>query len=132
MTSFAGLPPNLYTLKTGETIEKTPDGNLKFSGQEGGLYGSASPLPKGIGHMMKVTGCSLANAIQMATSNPARLHGLNDRGKLEPGKRADLILFTIDNFNMKIRKTIVGGRLVFQLNKNNQQNVVHYDEKIFL
>ena len=118
MTSFAGLPPGKYKIKTGETIEKTPDGNLKFSGQEGGLYGSASTLLKGVAHMMKVTGCSLAHAIQMATYNPARLHNLNDRGKIEPGKRADLILFTIDDFNMKIIETIVKGNIVF----NNKIN----------
>lgn len=118
MTSFAGLPPGQYKIKTGETIEKTSDGNLKFSGQEGGLYGSASTLPKGVTHMMKVTGCSLANAIQMAAYNPARLHNLNDRGKIEPGKRADLILFTIDDFNMEIVETIVKGDVVF----NNKIN----------
>jgi len=113
MTSFAGLPPGQYKIKTGETIEKTVDGHLKFSGQEGGLYGSASTLPKGIGHIMKVTGCSLSKAIQMATCNPARFHNLNDRGKIEPGKRADLVLFTMEDFEMKIKKTYVRGELVF-------------------
>jgi len=114
ITGFAGLPPGQYKIKTGETIEKTPDGNLKFLGMGGGLYGSASVLSKGVGHIMRVTGCSLAKAIQMTTINPARLHNLNDRGKLEPGKRADIILFTMDDFNMKIRETIVEGKLVFQ------------------
>lgn len=117
VTSYAGMPPGEYKIKTGETIVKTPDGNLKFSGQEGGLYGSASPLAKGVGHIMKVTGCSLAKAIQMTTINPARLHNLKDRGKLEPGKRADIILFSMDDFNMKIRKTIVRGELVFESNQ---------------
>ena len=46
ITSYAGLPPGEYKIKTGETIVKTPDGNLRFSGQEGGLYCSASPLSK--------------------------------------------------------------------------------------
>ena len=114
ITSYAGLPPGTYKIKNGQTIKKTPDGNLKFSGQEGGLYGSATPLFKAIGHVMKITGCSLAKAIQMATLNPAHLHKLSDRGQLEPGKRADLIVFTMENFNMKILKTIVAGNLVFQ------------------
>ncbi len=114
VTSYAGLPAGEYKIKTGETIVKTPDGNLRFSAQEGGLYGSASPLSRGIGHIMKVTGCSLAKAIQMTTANPARLHNLSDRGKLEPGKRADLILFSMEEFNMKIRKTVVEGKTVFQ------------------
>lgn len=132
ITSCAGLPPGTYRIRTGETIEKTPDGNVKFSGQEGGLYGSASPLSKAIGHIMKVTGCSLAKAIQMATTNPARLHNLNDRGKLEPGKRADIILFTMDDFNISIKKTIVEGKLVFNFNEQNSQDVDYSDKKIFL
>lgn len=112
VASYAGLPAGQYKLKTGETIEKTPEGNLIFSG--GGLYGSASPLPKGVGHIMKVTGCSLAEAIQMTVTNPATLHNLTDRGKLEAGRRADIVLFTMENFTMKIKKTIVEGNLVFE------------------
>ena len=114
VTSYAGLPPGEYKIKSGETILKTVDGNLTFSGNVGGLYGSASPLSRGVGHIMKVTGCNLAKAIQMTTANPARLHNLSDRGKLEPGKRADLILFSMEDFNMKIRKTVVEGTTVFQ------------------
>jgi N-acetylglucosamine-6-phosphate deacetylase len=114
VTSYAGLQPGQYKIKTGETIEKTADGNLRFSGQEGGLYGSASPLSRGVGYIMKVTGCSLAEAIQMTTSNPARLLILNDRGKLEPGKRADMIMFRMEDFNLIIKKTIVQGKLVFE------------------
>ena len=114
ITNFAGLPPGEYRNKKGETIIKTQEGNLRFSGQEGGLYGSATPLSKGVGHIMKVTGCSLADAIRMATANPARLHNMNDRGKLEPGKRADIILFSMDDFEMNIKKTIVAGKVVYQ------------------
>ncbi|MGD9555781.1 MAG: amidohydrolase family protein [Mangrovibacterium sp.] len=74
-------------------------------------------MEKGVGHIIKVTGCSLSEAIQMTTVNPARLHNLNDRGKLESGKRADIILFSMDDFNMKIRKTFVRGKLVYESDK---------------
>jgi N-acetylglucosamine-6-phosphate deacetylase len=114
ITSYAGLPAGEYKIKSGETILKTPDGNLRFMSQAGGLYGSASPLVKGVGHVMKVTGCSLAKAIQMTASNPARIFNLNDRGSLMPGKRADIILFSMEDFNMKIRETIVSGKVVYQ------------------
>lgn len=114
ITNFAGLPPGEYRNKKGETIIKTQDGHLKFSGQEGGLYGSATLLSEGVGHIMKVTGCSLSKAIRMVTLNPARLLNMNDRGKLEPGRRADIILFSMHDFEMKIKKTIVAGKTVFQ------------------
>ena len=113
MTSYAGLPSGLYRLKTGETIEKAPNGHLRFSGQEGGLYGSATPLPEAVSHMIRVTGCSLADAFMMTAENPARLHNLKDRGALEPGKRADIILFSMRGNNLQINKTFVKGKLVY-------------------
>jgi N-acetylglucosamine-6-phosphate deacetylase len=63
---------------------------------------------------MQVTGCSLADAIRMASENPARLYGWDDRGTLSPGKRADLILFDIGERELNIRKTYVAGDLVFE------------------
>ena len=118
ITSYAGLPAGTYKIKNGQSIEKTVDGNLCFSGQEGGLYGSASSLSKGVSHIMKVTECGLVNAIQMTTINPARLHNLNDRGILEAGKRADLILFAIENDQLVINKTMVAGRVVYSIDNN--------------
>jgi len=114
ITGYAGLPEGLYRLKTGETIEKASNGHLKFSGQDGGLYGSATPMPEALSHMMKVTGCSLSDISVMASANPARFGNLMDRGSLERGKRADIVLFSMEDGNMKIIKTIVGGKLVFQ------------------
>jgi len=111
ITSYAGLPAGTYKIKDGKTVEKTEDGNLRFS--EGGLYGSASPLRNGVAHILKVSGCGLVNAIRMTTLNPATVHNLNDRGVLEKGKRADLILFTLENEKMVIQKTIVAGKEVF-------------------
>jgi N-acetylglucosamine-6-phosphate deacetylase len=114
ITSYAGLPAGSYKLKSGETIEKSPNGHLRFSGQDSGLYGSATPLPKAISHMMKVTGCDLGDAFRMTSTNPATLHNLNDRGTLEPGKRADIILFSMKDYEVQIEKTFVCGNLVFE------------------
>ncbi|MCD6355393.1 MAG: N-acetylglucosamine-6-phosphate deacetylase [Prolixibacteraceae bacterium] len=116
VTSYAGLTPGIYKTQTGETIELTKEGMLRYPAQKV-LYGSASPITKGVGHMMEVTGCSLADAVKMASENPAKLLGITDRGKLIPGLRADLILFTIDNFKINIQKTFVKGELVFDASK---------------
>jgi len=112
VTSYAALEPGEYKTQTGETIELTKDGMLRYPAQNV-LYGSASAITKGVGHIMEVTGCSLADAIQMSSTNPAKLNGLNDRGLLEPGKRADIILFTLDDFKVNIQKTYVSGKLVY-------------------
>ena len=112
VTSYAALEPGEYKTQTGETIELTKDGMLRYPAQNV-LYGSASAITKGVGHIMEVTGCSLADAIQMASTNPAKLNGLNDRGILEPGKRADIVLFTLDDLNVNIQKTYVLGEVVY-------------------
>lgn len=113
MTSYAGMPTGIYKTKNGETIEKAANGKLSFSATNGGLYGSATTLQDGVAHFMNVTGCSLQEAIQMATVNPANIHGLTDRASIEVGKRADLILFTIENAKIVIQKTIVAGKVVY-------------------
>jgi N-acetylglucosamine-6-phosphate deacetylase len=112
VTSYAALDPGQYKTETGETIELTKEGKLYYPAQNV-LYGSASPITKGVGHVMKVTGCSLADAIQMASTNPAKLYGLTDRGTLEVGKRADLVLFTLEDFEVNVQKTYVEGEKVF-------------------
>ncbi len=116
VTSFASLPPGEYKNEEGETIELTKEGMLRYPAQNV-LYGSASPISRGVTHIMKVTGCSLGEAIQMASTNPARLYGLTDRGSIEPGKRADLILFELGDSELTIRKTYVAGNLVYDSSK---------------
>ncbi|RIH66306.1 N-acetylglucosamine-6-phosphate deacetylase [Mariniphaga sediminis] len=113
VTHYAALEPGKYNTSTGETIELTEDGLLHYPAQKV-LYGSASPITKGVGYIMQVTGCSLADAVQMASTNPAKLYNLNDRGVLEPGKRADLVLFTLDDFKVNIQQTWVQGKLVYK------------------
>lgn len=116
VTSYAALEPGIFKTETGETIELTPEGMLRYPAQNV-LYGSASPITKGVGHIMEVTGCSLGDAVQMASTNPANLYGLTDRGLLEVGKRADIILFSLDDFKVNIQKTIVKGEKVFENEK---------------
>jgi N-acetylglucosamine-6-phosphate deacetylase len=113
VTHFAGLPAGEYTTPKGDKVELTPEGMIMYPAQNV-LYGSASPITKGVGNVMKVTGCELKQAIQMASTNPALLYNLNDRGEIKTGKRADLILFTVDDSKINIVKTIVEGEVVYQ------------------
>ena len=107
---LAGLEPGEYT-RWERTVLLTPD-VVKFPA-ENVLAGAASPISSCVGNMMKFTGCSLSEAIQMASTNPARLIGLTNLGEIKEGKRADLILFTIENGEMVIQQTIVAGKAVY-------------------
>jgi N-acetylglucosamine-6-phosphate deacetylase len=113
VTSFASMQPGRYLNSENDTIELTREGMLRYPAQNV-LAGSASPLKKGVANVMKVTGCSMAEAFRMASTNPARLYRLNDRGTLEAGKRADIILFQIIDNELVIRKTFVKGKLVYE------------------
>ncbi|MEI7624233.1 MAG: amidohydrolase family protein, partial [Actinomycetes bacterium] len=61
---------------------------------------------------------TLEQAVARLTSEPARLHGLNDRGVLEVGKAADIVVFTHQELGVEpismVRDFPAGaGRLVF-------------------
>ena len=120
VTSYGSLSPGKYISGEGDSIEITTEGKL-WNINQNGLYGSASPLIIGVGNVMKFTGCSLADAIQMASTNPANLYNFNDRGKLEPGMRADIVMFTLDDYKIKIHKTWVKGNLVYDAKNNKDE-----------
>jgi N-acetylglucosamine-6-phosphate deacetylase len=111
VTKLAGMPPGEYTYD-GRTVELTSDGMVRFPEQKV-LAGAASPITRGVGNIMRFTNCSLAEAVHMATRNPARLYGLDDRGEIKPGKRADLVLFTVENGNILVKQTILAGKVVY-------------------
>ena len=54
----------------------------------------------------------LPRAIATVTANPAEAAGLPDRGRIEPGRRADLIRFSMLDGTPVLRETWVGGRRV--------------------
>lgn len=57
--------------------------------------------------------CELADAWALVSSGPAAAAGLSDRGHIETGRRADLLLMDFDpDGNPAIAATIAAGRLV--------------------
>jgi N-acetylglucosamine-6-phosphate deacetylase len=107
---LAGMAPGKYTFLESE-VELTAGGMLRNTAMNC-LAGASFPLKTGVGNIMKFTGCSLENAINMASGNVARVYGLDDRGTLSPGKRADLILFEREGDLIRIKKTYLNGELV--------------------
>ena len=107
---LAGLPPGEY-IRGERKVLLTPN-VVKFPA-ENVLAGAASPISKCVVNMMQITQCSLKDAIQMASTNPAKFLGLDELGEISQGKRADLILFTIEQEEIVIQKTIVAGKIVY-------------------
>ena len=107
---LAGLPPGEY-IRGERKVLLTPN-VVKFPA-ENVLAGAALPISKCVVNMMQITQCSLKDAIQMASTNPAKFLGLDELGEISQGKRADLILFTIEQEEIVIQKTIVAGKIVY-------------------
>lgn len=67
-------------------------------------------LENGVRNMMVHTGYGLCHAIRMATLNPARVLGIDDKvGSLAKGKKANIII--IDDA-VNIKKVFLEGELM--------------------
>lgn len=76
----------------------------------GSLAGSMLLLSKAVKNMVKFTGVSFAEAVAMATKNPARSVGAFDRkGSIAVGKDADFAIF---DESMDLSMTIVRGKVI--------------------
>jgi N-acetylglucosamine-6-phosphate deacetylase len=111
VTNLIGLNPGKYMFM-GSEIVLSDDGVIR-NPLLNCLAGASFPIRRGVENMMAFTGCSMAEAINLASGNVARICKINDRGFLEPGKRADLILFETEGNSILIKKTIVNGRIVY-------------------
>lgn len=107
-TALAGMPPGAYCAAIGGDVVLQADGSLRMA-KSGLLAGAALPLKDGIANCASSGICTLAEAVRMATENPGRLMG--GRGVLRPGTVADVIRFTLDSEEkrMKIETVLVEG-----------------------
>ncbi|MGI8995499.1 MAG: N-acetylglucosamine-6-phosphate deacetylase, partial [Pyrinomonadaceae bacterium] len=91
----------------GETITVT---DRRTSNERGSIAGSVISLRDAV-RMMLGLGVPEHEVAQMASLNPARLLGIDDRcGSIEEGKRADLAALDDEG---TVRLTLVGGRIAF-------------------
>jgi len=91
ITSLGGMPPGRYETGLG-AVEVLDDGRLVVAGQREFLAGAARPMLDAIRNVMRFAGVGRAEAIDMASTRPARLVGAAVP-RLEPGAPADFVLF---------------------------------------
>lgn len=75
--------------------------------KDGTLAGSTLTMDGALRNMLLFAGIGLELAVPMLTANPARALGLGDRGSIEEGKRADLVLLTP---SLEVKHTYVAGK----------------------
>ena len=76
---------------------------------EGEIAGSKLSLEVACRNMMKHTGASIVDVFKFASTNPSNVLGLKDRGLIEKGRRADLI---ITDHWMNVKKVLFKGEEV--------------------
>lgn len=88
--------------------------------QDGTLAGSVLKMNDAIKNVMTYTGCSLEEAVQMASVNPAKQLNVFDRkGSIRVGKDADL---TVLDQDWNVVLTMCQGRIVYQKGAKSYEN----------
>lgn len=101
-----GMPPGRYKLSDREVIVDATSARLA----DGTLAGSILRLDQAVRNVVEFTGCSLAEALTMASATPASVLGLERKGRIVAGGDADLVV--LDNA-LHVTHTLVGGELVY-------------------
>jgi len=110
--ALAGMPPGDYDW-LGLKVTLSPEGRVGLAGTPY-LAGSALDLLSALPKVVAFAGVTLADAVAMASANPARLLGLAAEGVVEGG-RADVVLVqhTPGADRIQALRTIVGGKTVW-------------------
>jgi N-acetylglucosamine-6-phosphate deacetylase len=105
-TSALGAGHGEFTV--GEAGVTVTDGAPRLAG--GRLAGSVLSLDEAIRNVVSFAGATADEALATVTATPAALLGLTDRGHIEPGMRADLVLLDDD---LAVAATFVGGQSMY-------------------
>jgi N-acetylglucosamine-6-phosphate deacetylase len=109
-TAGAGLPAGKdFSLAGRHCIV---DDGVCLLADRSALAGSASRMIDLVCNMVNQAGIPLHEAVAMASANPARLLGLNTKGKLEAGVDADFVVLSPE---LEVLQTFVGGERIFLL-----------------
>lgn len=101
-----GMAQGRYALGAHTVIVDATSARL----EDGTLAGSILKMDEALRNMMAFSGCSLADAVTMASTNPAHLLGLARKGAIAPGCDADLVALSPEN---TVTHTFIAGELVY-------------------
>ena len=98
-----GMPDGKYRL--GPLEVEVANGRCMSGGS---LAGSVLTMDRAVRNVMEFAGWELAEAIKLATHNPAKAAGIERAGLLRPGAPADLVVLSAAG---EVRQTIVRGQM---------------------
>jgi N-acetylglucosamine-6-phosphate deacetylase len=110
--SGTGMPDGDYDLGGQAVTVRDGVARIAAGAAEGALAGSTLTMERAVHNIMAATGLSLAEALTMASRNPALAIGLHDRkGSIAVDKDADLI--ALDG-GLNVTLTMVAGEIVYR------------------
>jgi N-acetylglucosamine-6-phosphate deacetylase len=101
--SATGMPEGKYRLGSLEIEVK----DLRCTAN-GTLAGSVLTMDRAVQNVMQFANWELPETLRLAARNPARVVGLEQKGRIEPGCDAD---FVVLNAKGEVQKTIIAGRI---------------------
>lgn len=106
----AGLPPGTYDTPWGYPVRVSPNDAARHATQNF-LAGSALTMDRGMANLLEWLPLPPEQVWAMGTLNPARLLGLERKGRLAAGADADLVLWDED---LQPAQTWVGGTCTYE------------------
>lgn len=108
---MAGLPDGTYLGHAQIPHNQTKVGTKVVIEGTDTLIGGCAGLDECVRNVIKWSGCSVAEAVRCVTENVADLMGLQDRGRLVAGARADFVVLGLDG---QLRQTWVAGKKAWE------------------
>lgn len=106
----AGLPPGVYDTPWGFQV-RTREGDSARHATANTLAGSALTMDRGMANLMRWLDLPPEQIWAMGTANPARVLGLERKGRMEVGADADLVLW---DDNLRPLKTWINGICTYE------------------
>ncbi len=106
----AGLPAGIYDTLLGYQVKVSPKDAARHA-TKNFLAGSALTMDRGMANLLRWLKLPPEQIWGMGTLNPARLLGLDRKGRLEPGADADLVLWDED---LTTARTWVNGISIYE------------------
>lgn len=111
--AMAGAPAGRYDIPGMLSVNVDEKGYCLTD--TGRLYGSTVPVIGGIRNLAENLNMNLVDIMKMASLNPAKVYGAENKGSLEKGKDAD---FAVIDENYKVLLTYREGKCIYDASKD--------------
>jgi N-acetylglucosamine-6-phosphate deacetylase len=108
----AGMPDGVYAFGPPNGSPAIVEGGVARTPDNTGFASSTARACDLVRNMVSLAGCTLPDAVRMASLTPCEALGMAGRkGRLRRGYDADLVLLESD---LSVRATVAGGQVVYQ------------------